>query len=428
MKTLRLVLIAAAVISLAACATPGVDPASVADPDQAAYPELYPYYAEICALSQLQKKPGFGAELHSGIGGHASLYLNGACRDTGADYPVIGMCDEIPAGKHSEGVGLSVNAHYANANWVAVEDKDFFFGGDLAPGAGLTKSIYHDSQALAASKGFLTGVTFHDEYFDGMPAGFTKTAYQYEISIATDFAIEFGRNRFCGRVPLSRPQMRRIVHYLNALNAPYRGNKATYEWDLLEHNCAHVNHNALAAADIWDEWETDRFVLVSLVDFPVPMNEFVNLMRRTNDLPIDDLDALYDDGPARRLLLSDHRLPTEPGALAEFGHVREPNEIYDTDTRILFYDDPMIGSYAPYFRRILAEPRYFRLRDNLIYFKALYDRIERSRQPVAWYLSRRTDLTDQGRRAFQEFYETYFRYIADQDRATERQLATLTRQ
>lgn len=428
MKRRHLVLIAAALLSLAACATPGVDPASVADPDQALYPELFPYYAEICALSQLQKNPGFGAELHSGIGGHASLYLNGVCRDTDADYPVIGMCDELPGGKGSDGVGLSVNAHYANANWVAVEGKDFFFGGDVPPGTAVTRSIYRDRQAEAASKGFLTGVKFHDEYFDGMPAGFTRAAYQYEISIATDFAIEFGRNRFCGRVPLSRAQMLRVVHYLNALNAPYRSNKATYEWNLLQHNCAHVNHNALAAADIWDEWATDRFVLISLVDFPVPMNEFVNLMRRTNDLPIDDLDALYDDERSRTLLMTDHRLPTEPGALAEFGHVRSPNEVYDTDTRIMFYDDPMIGSYAPHFRRILAEPRYFRLRDNLSYFKSLYDKIERFRQPVEWYLDRRKNLSDQDRQAFHDFYEAYFRYIADQNRATERQLATLTRQ
>jgi hypothetical protein len=314
-----------------------------------------------------------------------------------------------------------VNAHYANANWVAVEGKDFFFGGDLPPGSALTKQIYRDRLEEAQRKGFLAGVRFHDEFFDGMPSGFTRAAYQYEISVATDFAIEFGRNRFCGRVPLSRPQMLRIIHYLNALNAPYRSDEATYEWDLLQHNCAHINHNALAAADIWDEWGTDRFVLISLVDFPVPMNEFVNLMRRTNDLPIDDLDALFDDRPSRALLMTDHRLPTEPGALAEFGHVRSPNEVYGTDTRILFYDDPL-GSYAAHFRVILAEPRYFRLHDNLAYFKSLYDRIIASRRPVEWYLARRPK---QDRQDFMEFYDAYFRYIADQDLATERQLAKM---
>ena len=38
-----------------------------------------PYYAELCALTEIRKKPGDGVPLHSGIGGHAILYLNGVC-------------------------------------------------------------------------------------------------------------------------------------------------------------------------------------------------------------------------------------------------------------------------------------------------------------------------------------------------------------
>ena len=57
----------------------------------------------------------------------------------------------------------------------------------------------------------------------------------------------------------------------------------------------------------------DRFILFAMFDFPVPKNEFVNLLYRTNDLPIDDLDALYDDEGSRRLLMQEGRLPTQPG-------------------------------------------------------------------------------------------------------------------
>ena len=38
---------------------------------------------------------------------------------------------------------------------------------------------------------------------------------------------------------------------------------------------------------MWSEWPTHRPLLISAFDFPVPKNEFVNLMRRTNDLPIN---------------------------------------------------------------------------------------------------------------------------------------------
>src|SRR5579859_1753373 len=81
--------------------------------EEAAYRALFPYYAEICAVSQLGKKPGFGAEISSGIGGHAVLYLNGVCRKPDSAYPVLALCGETRS--TADGVGLSVNAHYRNA-------------------------------------------------------------------------------------------------------------------------------------------------------------------------------------------------------------------------------------------------------------------------------------------------------------------------
>jgi hypothetical protein len=45
------------------------------------YCQIYPYYAELCVLTEIRKKPGDGVPLHSGIGGHSVLYLNGVCRD-----------------------------------------------------------------------------------------------------------------------------------------------------------------------------------------------------------------------------------------------------------------------------------------------------------------------------------------------------------
>ena len=95
-----------------------------------AYDRLYPYHAELCALSELRKKPGFGVPVRSGMGGHCLLYLNGVRRDRTA-YPTLRVCapGDSPA-RH--GVGISVNSHYKNANWVAAEGREFLWRGGLA--------------------------------------------------------------------------------------------------------------------------------------------------------------------------------------------------------------------------------------------------------------------------------------------------------
>jgi len=390
----------------AGCMTgPHEQPPATTQADEQEYTRFFPTYAEICAVSQLGKKPGFGAELSSGIGGHAVLYLNGVCRRKDEEYPVLGLCDEI--GGTADGVGLSVNEHYKGAEWVATEGRDFFFDGGLEPGAPLTKEAYRRTQMEARAKGIFDGVSFHSRFYQDIAPGFTPPDYKYEISVATDYAITFGRNRYCARVPLDRAQMHAVVTYLNQQNQPYRDGEP-FDWNLFEHNCAHLNHNALAAADIWNDWPTDRPFLISVLDFPVPKNEFVNLMRRTNDVPIDDLVALYDDAAARKLLLEHGRLPTEPGALLDLGTIPRDNQVYDPASNIIFYDDPIFGSYQTHFREILTEPRYFRLADNLAYFAALYAKIVANRQPVEWYLDRRPadEAAD-----FRRFYAAYFAYI-----------------
>jgi hypothetical protein len=109
------------VLGIFACGLAGCDtlpiPAQVShDDDEAAYTAVDPYYLEFCALSEIDKKPGYGADIRGGIGGHSTFYLNGVCR-TGDGYPEIEVCPTDPA---SNGVGLSVNSHFANANWVAI--------------------------------------------------------------------------------------------------------------------------------------------------------------------------------------------------------------------------------------------------------------------------------------------------------------------
>ena len=162
----------------------------------------------------------------------------------------------------------------------------------------MTRASYTRTQERAKAMGILDGVVFHPEALEDKPPQMSERDFMYEVSIATDYAIDLARDRFCARVPLDRGKMDIIVHYLNALNEPYRTGRKEFHWHVLTDNCAYLAHNALAAVGVWPEWPTDRPLLVAAFDFPVPKNEFVNLMRRTNDMPIADPDALYSDETA----------------------------------------------------------------------------------------------------------------------------------
>jgi hypothetical protein len=389
---------------LAGCATLPIPPQASWD-NEAAYTALDPYYLEFCALSEIQKKPGYGANIRGGVGGHSTIYLNGVCL-TGNGYPELAVC---PADPGSNGVGLSVNAHFANANWVAIPGREFFYHGDLKPNQALTRQVYDATKAHAKRLGIYDAIRFHDRVFTDMPPGYTREAFKYEVSIATDYAIGYGRDRYCARVPVSASQMARMVDYLNGLNRPYRDGKAEYEWSVLNDNCIHVAHNALSAIGFWPVWPTRRSLLIAVFDFPVPKNEFVNIMRRANDMPVKDLLAVWKDKPARRALLAGDGLPTRAGALATSEPVRHDNLLYETELRLIFYDEPLFGHYEEWFRRIESEPRYTDLRADVEYYRALYAQIETERRPLAWWLANHPVLRSEA--DFPSFYARYYEEI-----------------
>ena len=349
--------------------------------DDALYEQFCPYFAELTALSEIRKKPGFGVRLHSGMGGHALLYLSGVCLDRGAGYPMLKLCD--PGAPPAQcGVGISVNANYKNANWVAAEGYDFVYSGSLKRGERVTPAAYERTQDMAKAMGVLDGVEFQDHLFRDKPRGMSDRDFMYEISIANDYAVRLGRDTYRARIPLDRARTAKIVDYLNALNAPYRNGKI-FRWRVLNNNCSHVAHNALAVAHVWAPWPTGQFFAIAAFRFPVPKNEFVDIMRRTNELPVQDPAAVYRDEFARRALLEADVLPSAPGGLA----IRQPalrdNDIFNVDRlRVIFYDTPFVGPYYRGFKRIFREPRYFDLRANLSHFAAAYERGRRNLRPA----------------------------------------------
>ena len=339
------------------------------------YAGFFPYYAEVCALSELRKKRGHGVLVRSGMGGHSLLYLNGVGLDRAAGYPTLILC-EPDAAPARHGVGLSVNSHYKNAKWVAAEGRNFVWRGALAPGERLSVEAYERTQHYAKSIGVLEGVAFHDELFRDKPRGMSESDYMYEISVATDYAVRFGRNSYRARIPLDYRRMAKIVDYLNGLNVPYRDGEKAFQWRLFNDNCSHVAHNALAEAGVWKPWPIGEWFVTAAFKFPVPKNEFVDLVLRANDLPIDDPRAIYRDEVARRALLDMDVLPTAPGALAISTPAITDNDVYDTKRlKLIFYDKSLLRPYYRHFSRIFSDPRYVDLRANLVHFAGLYESV-----------------------------------------------------
>lgn len=350
----------------------GVEPGALTAPARAAYEDFFPYYAEFSALSELRKKPGFGATVRSGIGGHALLYLNGVRLEAEQNYPVLRLCapDEPPS-RH--GVGISVNSHYRNANWVAVEGRDFLWRGALEKGEALTREAYARTQDLAKARGWFDAVEFHTELFRDRPAGMSARDYKYEISVATDYAAQFGRDGLSIRIPLDARRMGAMIACLNALNAPYRGGGRIYKWRLFTDNCVHVAYNAFAAAGICAPWPTGRFAAGAAFNFPAPKNALVDLIHASNDLPLGDAQYLYEDKAARAGLCAYGALPTAPGALLAQRAAIGANEVYDVRRlRLIFYDNIVLSSYRRDLKTILREPRYFDLEANFADFAARY--------------------------------------------------------
>jgi hypothetical protein len=242
-----------------------------------------------------------------------------------------------------------------------------------------------------------------------MPPGYAQDPFKYEVSIGTDYAIGYARDRYCARVPVSVAQMARIVDYLNGLNRPYRDGLAVYDWNVFNDNCIHVAHNALSTIGFWPVWPKHQFFLLAAFDFPVPKNEFVNIMRRANDMPVRDLLAVWNDRPARRALLAGEAMPTRPGAIATFRPVTHDNSLYDTDLQLIFYDDPVFGPYEGWYRQIAAKPRYTDLDDNLQHFRALYAQIATDRRPLDWWLTTYPQLRHES--DFPAFYDRYYAQI-----------------
>lgn len=357
-------------LGVAGCATLeedfGLHPGDRLPPHRApaAYDDLFPVYAEVCAVSQFRTLDGQAG----GSPGHGVLYLHGACLDREAGYPKLRRCDGRPG--EAGGVGVSVNRWLQNVNWLATPGRDLFFFGGLAPGEPVTEEAVEGAVQAALDAGVFAGVRYHDYPTDAPERSVADLARRHVLG--TDYGIALARTLLCARTPLTGPMLDEAITYLNHLNREYAEQDRSYHWSVYYDNCVHVLRNALAAAGLWQPKAVHDMPFLQALHLPVPANEYLQLALRANEFPIEDFEAVWDDLEARDTLLEFGVLPARHGSLLTTIPVREPNSYYDTDFHLLLLEPP--GSKGDIHRAeaLVNDPRATDLEMNLRRFVARY--------------------------------------------------------
>ena len=379
------------------------------------YDQLYPYYVELCAVSQFRSKTkGTG-----GVPGHAVMYLKGACKDEAAAYPQLRRCRRVATDPYDteHGAGVSVNRWFRNVNWIATPGRALFYEGDLSPGSRLTQAHVDATVLRIIDEGIFRGVELHD--FPTTAAERTLPDFITRQSLATDNALRFARTVFCARMPVTEDMLVEVMDFLNELNHEFATGEADYEWSGFADNCVHTLRNALAAASIWKRTSVRVIKLRQIFNLAIPANEFVNLARLGAEGPLDDYGQVYGDSVHRDSLIEFDWLPTRHGALVKTLPVHADNDLYDTAFRMFVLQSPFHQGQVRDSVRLLSDERFVDVGANLRHFAKVYAGILENREEEGFGLeSLRGDRYRRVRRR-------YYSYIEKQQAEVEEMLARL---
>ena len=382
-----------------------------------AYEKLFPYYVELCAASQFRSKL---TDEGGGAGGHAIIYIKGACKDDGAPYPQLRRCSRVATrlDDPEHGAGVSVNRMFKNINWVAVPGYELVFQGNLAAGQPLTRAEFDTVKRQAIAKGIYKGVAF--QRFPGASSDTGLQEFLKRAGIGTDLALQYARSVFCARLPVTAAMLDPIIAFLNDKNREYAEGEADYNWSAWADNCSHTMRNALAAANIWSPVSVRTMKIRQIFNLAIPANEFVNLAELMTEGDIEDYRDILRDGPRRDAFHEFHWLPTQGGALLKTLPVHAPNDLYDTTFRLFTLQSPLLMGKTQRAIDLLSDRRFVVLDTNLHYFEGRYDTI------LARHDERRDNMASVRGTRFRRVEQLYYAYIRSQRSKVQSMLDRIT--
>lgn len=402
-----------------------------ADEAQRIYNAIFPYYAEVCVVTQYHKKgaaPG-------GWGGHAGMFMNGAEIEPRADYPRLRLVwDPAALAGPDSGTGISVNQIFRNVNWVAIPGGDEFFRGGVAPEQTLDRASYEAAVSRATGAGWLRGIEIRHELMRQRPAAMPIQEFIVRHSIGTDFALNFARTAYCARLPLSRGAMGKVIEYLNGVNEAAQN--SGYTWNAYTNNCSHVVHNALAAAGVWDAKEARGPGVINVMrdivsvaravalgrmsDFSFPANSLVRAYEAGNERPIDGAGTAFKNHDVVRTL-KDGWISTGPGALIVTNpmHDAARNQMFAPGRDPFLFSVPRLWDKEDTFKMLTrhARPSLTDLGANLARFRDRYTHIVASKGSVNDELP--SVEGDENAHDFPTFYDRFHKHIAEELQRTD---------
>ncbi len=338
--------------------------------EDAIYRELYPYFLDACSSGRRVTRGG-----QAGMAfGHASVFIRGIQIDASRGYPRIRVKETGPDNE----VGISTNGQMSNLNWVAVPGEKLFYHGDLPATQPLTPETKHDLIERLARTQLFTAVRSSRYPTDDLEKHLRLVI---EEALTIDVALAWGRFTLCQRVPLTRGQLDRVVEFYNNLNAHYFEGGNTYTWDMFRNSCGHSAQNALAAVGILPAVKVDQTNYLDVAaNIVVPSNFMIEVARHTSYRDFPTFSELYLDGRMTRLLMEENAVAIQDGSLFRyllphgFDEPEALNQVFDPINSTMIFVDPRIFERNITIFNNLAEPRFVRLKPNLLHYRTLYAR------------------------------------------------------
>jgi hypothetical protein len=355
------------------------------------YNRLFPYYAQSCTVTRYRQRartPG-GSQNTGGTGGHATIFLHGACRDDSQVVPQLRICGEQENLEDADsGLGVSVNQVFLNVVWNAIPGRGNFFHGGLEPEEELTWNRYERAIDEFASKSWFRGIELRARETEicrcktlGRTNCFDDAAHErhleepqlqsklevldlseaqksrclVEESIGTDFGLTFARTVLCARVPLNRSALQAMVDELNERNLEahhrFTDEGVGYVWDPITNNCSHLVANAFAATgmipakDVRRPGWASRLITAATHlkiwggDLSLPVHNFAHVAEASWMRPIESVFELYQNPYSRRAFELHGWIPTAPGAVIEVIRIR-PGSGVETGNQLFQEGEP----------------------------------------------------------------------------------------
>ena len=304
-----------------------------------------------------------------------------------------------------------MNRWFRNVNWVAFDGREQFYGDEGGRTGTVTPARLEAAARQAIADGVYRGVELWP--YPGAPPQPDLFDFVLRNSVATDFALLYGRSALCGRVPVQAEMLDEVIDFLNDLNREFATGAADYRWSGYHDNCVHTLANALAAASIREPiavWETR---LRQLFHLAVPANEAIGLAALGTSGPIDSYERIFDDDSMRNGLLEFDWLPTRHGALLVSLPVHPDNQVFDPQPRLLVFQGAVTLRTTRRLLKLLDDPRFTELDANLRHFRQVYGEIlaDRERQEA------KTELRgDRYRRVRRRYYSVIEKELRDVER------------